>query len=96
MKYAEIGVYVLGATALAILAAAGITLENETALFCAVVASGAAYLAQMLNELASRYIAGPDQDGMYRSNPPAFVFPVAALSMFIALGSWAVGVFNLI
>lgn len=89
MKYAEIGVYVLGATALAILASAGITMSNETALFCAVVASGAAYLAQMLNELAERHIAA-------QTNPPVFVFPVAALSMFIALGSWAVGVFNLI
>lgn len=43
----ELGVYILGAVALCILAAAGIAVGNPTAVLCAVLSSGAAYLSQL-------------------------------------------------
>lgn len=43
----ELGVYILGATALAILAAAGVATNDGAVIFAAVLASGLAYLSQI-------------------------------------------------
>jgi hypothetical protein len=43
----ELGVYILGAMALAILAAAGFWAADETIVACAVAASGLAYVSQI-------------------------------------------------
>ncbi len=56
----ELGIYILGATALAILAAAGIASGESAVVAFAVFAAGAAYLAQLLGEavevMASRKV----------------------------------------
>jgi hypothetical protein len=78
----ELGVYILGATALAILAAAGIVLDGDV-LVCAVIASGAAYLSQ--NGAHAHQILG----ALW-----ALVLSIGA--MIIAFGAWAYGVWLLL
>jgi hypothetical protein len=79
----ELGVYILGATALALLGATGLVEGNHVAATSAVVASGSAYLSQIgaANTaegagIASRWIN--------------------AIFMIGALGSWAFGVWSLL
>lgn len=75
----ELGVYILGATALAILTAAGFAAEDNIVLFCAVVASGFAYLAQ----LGANHTAETGKMG--------WSVWLNAVAMFIALVAWACG-----
>ena len=80
----ELGVYILGAAALAILAAAGIALEQAVSLVDAVVASGAAYLAQSFAHA-------------FRERPEWLW--AGLLNLFFALGGfvlWAHGVWHLL
>lgn len=80
----ELGVYILGAVALAILAAAGIATGNHLVATCAVISSGAAYLSQI---------------GAFNTvHSPGGRWSVAinATFMLVALGAWAYGVFNLL
>lgn len=75
----ELGVYILGATALAILAAAGITAGNHAALECAVVASGSAYLSQLGAAFTVNGTGG------------RWSVAVNAAFMLAALAAWAYG-----
>lgn len=79
----ELGVYILGATALAILAAAGINTGNSTVILAAVVSSGAAYLSQ----LGAAYAA---------IKPSGVATTINGVFMLLALAAWAFGVFNLL
>jgi hypothetical protein len=81
----ELGVYILGATALAILAAAGIVsvTGGNGVLLCAVVASGAAYVSQF--GAASAVV-----------DPSTKVWPaIAFTAMGISFLAWAYGVWLL-
>ena len=82
MQYAELGVYILGATALAILAAAGISTGDYQVMVAACVAAGAAYLSQICA-------------AMWIESPSSILRSGNALFMFIAFGSWAYGAFAL-
>lgn len=75
----ELGVYILGATALAILAAAGIAFQDGSIIFCAVIASGFAYLSQ----LGANHTAETGQVG--------WSVWLNAGAMLVALGAWAYG-----
>lgn len=75
----ELGVYILGATALAILAAAGLVLGNNLAVTMACVSSGAAYLSQVG---AATYVISPSKFARF----------INATFMLVALAAWAVGV----
>lgn len=81
----ELGVYILGATALAILAAAGIHAGNATVISAAVVASGAAYLSQVFAAYHSLSV---------EPSPVARI--MNGIFMLIAFGAWATGIFNLL
>lgn len=80
----ELGVYILGAMALGILAAAGISAGNQTVILCAVVSSGAAYLSQLG---AAHTVA---------KGPNGLSVIINAVFMLIALAAWAYGAFLLI
>ncbi|MBL8578093.1 MAG: hypothetical protein JNK47_12770 [Mesorhizobium sp.] len=77
----ELGIYILGAMALAILAAAGVAVGNSTVLVSAVVASAASYLAQIA------YFHGT------RSRLAAIA---NTLFILIAFGAWLYGVWHLV
>ena len=79
----ELGVYILGAVALAILAAAGIAAGDHVVVACAVTASGAAYLSQL---------------GAFGtvSGGPQWSVLLNGVAMVIALGAWAAGAFLLL
>lgn len=79
----ELGVYILGATALAILAAAGINAGNGTVILAATVSSGAAYLSQLGAAYATM-------------RPSGVATTINGVFMLVALGAWAFGVFNLL
>lgn len=75
----ELGVYILGAVALVILAAAGIAAGNSAVVLCAVISSGAAYVSQL----------GAAMGVLHRTT---FAVVTNAAFMLIALGVWAYGV----
>ena len=80
----ELGVYILGATALAILAASGIALGNGAAILAAVVASGFAYLSQIgANQTAE---TGEMGWGVWLN----------AVAMLVSLGAWLYGAVQLL
>lgn len=78
----ELGVYILGATALAILAAAGIATGNHSVITCAVVSSGAAYLGQL------------GADGTVRDGR-RWTVALNAVGLLAAVIAWALGVLYL-
>jgi len=80
----ELGVYILGATALAILAAAGFAVEDSRVLFCAVIASGFAYLSQV----GANHTAETGKMG--------WSVWLNAGAMLVALGAWAYGALQLL
>lgn len=82
MQYAELGVYILGATALAILAAIGISTGDYQVMVAVTVAACASYLSQIC---AAMWIEQPAS--ILRSGNVFF--------MFIAFASWAFGVYAL-
>ena len=75
----ELGVYILGAAALVILAWAGATAGDSTVMLCAVIASGAAYVSQF--GAASAVV-----------NPSTKLAAIAFTAMGIAFLAWAYGV----
>lgn len=79
----ELGVYILGATALAILAAAGIATGNHFVLACAIIASGAAYIGQLAAAMTVL--------GQFASIAPI----INLIGMVMALGAWLFGVLSL-
>lgn len=80
----ELGVYILGATALVILAAAGIALGNGQIILAAVVASGFAYLSQ----IGANHTA--ETGGM------GWSVWLNAAAMLVALGAWLYGAVQLL
>jgi hypothetical protein len=80
----ELGVYILGATALAILAAAGIAMQDNTIIFAAVIASGFAYLSQ----LGANHTATTGKMG--------WSVWLNAVAMLVALAAWAYGALQIL
>lgn len=79
----ELGVYILGATALAILAAAGIATGNHAVVAFAVLSSGAVYVAQLG---AAMVVAGQFAKAATIIN---------LIGMALALGCWLFGALSL-
>lgn len=79
----ELGVYILGAVALAILAAAGIATGNHLVIACALIASGGAYIGQLGGAMA---VAGQF---------PALSPIINLIGMAVALCAWLFGVLSL-
>ena len=82
MQHTELGVYILGATALAILAAAGISTGDYQVMVAVTVAAGAAYLSQIC---AAMWVEDPQS--VLRSGNVIF--------MLVAFASWAFGAYAL-
>lgn len=80
--YAEIGVYILGAAALIILAAAGIATGSDAVLTCAVLAAGAAYVSQLGGAL-------------YLQTQQLLWATVNLFAMTVALVVWLIGLVGL-
>lgn len=80
----ELGVYILGATALAILAAAGIALQDGSIIFAAVLSSGFAYLSQ----LGANHTATTGKMG--------WSVWLNGIAMLVALGAWLYGALQIL
>lgn len=86
MDTTELGVYVLGATALVLLASAGIAYDQPIVTVAAALAAGLSYLSQVLAATAVLYRnAGHDA-------PP--VTDLAAGVAALAVLTWAAGLFT--
>jgi hypothetical protein len=80
----ELGVYILGAMALAILVAAGIALGSPLAVIAAVASAGLSYLAQLLSAIATM---DPASDR---------VASVGAALLYLSLMTWLAGLISLV
>lgn len=83
MNTTELGVYILGAVALAVLTAAGITAGSNHVVLCAVLSSGFAYAAQFFAAWVARSGAG-------------FAYALNAIFLAAALLAWCAGVLALL
>ena len=83
----ELGVYILGAAALVILAWAGATAGDSTVMLCAVIASGAAYVSQ--------FGVASTMAGAHAPLGPRASFIVNFVGLLVTLGAWAYGVWLL-
>lgn len=77
----ELGVYILGAVALCLLAAAGIAFDTYNVVLCAVVSAGAAYATQVA--------------AVWRSLGFAWAAAVNLAGFAVALLAWTYGAFLL-
>lgn len=82
MQYLEIGVYILGATALALLASAGISFENKATVVASIAAAGAAYISQLATTHSYQ-----------KPSWPAAIISLTAMAA--SLSSWAYGLYIL-
>lgn len=80
----ELGIYILGAAALCILAAAGIHAGNGTVVFWAVLASGAAYISQSAADIHNR------------DETRQWALALNAIALLVSIGSWLMGVLFLL
>lgn len=78
----ELGVYILGATALAILAATGIASGDYGVMVAVTIAAGASYLSQICA-------------AMWTEEPASILRSGNVFFMAIAFASWAFGVYAL-
>lgn len=87
MNTTELGVYILGATALALLAGGGVAYGSPLAVLAAILAAGLSYLSQVLSATREVYRAA----GVEEPILTGYASPIACLS----IASWAVGFFIL-
>ncbi len=83
MNRMELGVYILGATALVILAAAGVAMGKDHVITAAVLASGAAYVSQLCGAI-------------FVANGGRAAHMANGVFMLAAFGAWAFGVYALL